>query len=60
MRDELGYSPVYLAEEAVREFTRQRNLKEDAGHQDAFACDEQYLRGVIERRQSGKLRESSS
>lgn len=60
MRNELGYSPAYLAEEAVREFTSQRHLKEDAGGHYAFACGEQYLRDVIERRQRVKSRESSS
>lgn len=60
MRDELGFVPVYLAEVALREFTSQRQHKEDVRSHAALANDEQHLRDVIERRQRVKQRGLSS
>ena len=50
MRDELGFQPVYTAEEAVREFATLRKEKATASAMTPQEAEEERLRSIIERR----------
>jgi hypothetical protein len=56
MREELGFSPRYTAEEALREFAGQQRLRRYAPESSTLAYDEERLRDTIERRRRAKAR----
>lgn len=59
MHEDLAFSPIYTAAEALREFAGQQSEveREDGG---GMASDEQHLRDVIERRQRWRERQKGT
>lgn len=60
MREEMGFFPLYMADETMREFVGQRQLEEDGSKPEALAYDEQRLHDIIERRRRTRERESTA
>jgi len=56
MQNELGFSPQYTAEEALREFTGYKRSKTHPKNEDTLTFDEERLRDTLERRQRQKER----
>ena len=57
MRDEFGYVPRYSAEEALREFARQKRINRYSPGSEDLAFDEQHLRDIIDNRR--RMREQA-
>lgn len=60
MQEELGYSPTYTAEEALREFASQKRLSRYLPESAALAYDEERLRATIERRRRARERQAAN
>jgi UDP-glucose 4-epimerase len=56
MREELGFTPHYTAEEALREFASKQRVQHYMPDSKALAYDEERLRDTIERRRRSKGR----
>ena len=54
MRDELGFAPRYLAEEALLEFAEQRRLRQHLPKAAILAQSEERLRAIIAHRERGR------
>lgn len=54
MRDELGFTPRYTAEEALREFAGEQRVRRYAPASAALAYDEERLRDTLERRKRAR------
>jgi hypothetical protein len=54
MREELGFSPQYTMEEALREFAGEQRLRRYMPESAALAYDEERLRDTIERRRRAR------
>jgi hypothetical protein len=54
MRDELGFAPRYLAEEALLEFAEQRRLRQHLPKSAVLAQSEERLRAIIAHRERGR------
>lgn len=59
MREELGFTPRYTAEEALREFAGQQRLRKYIPESAALAYDEERLRDTLERRRRLRSRQLS-
>jgi UDP-glucose 4-epimerase len=59
MRTQMGFDPVYLPEEVLREFAGQRRVDAKDGQADSQLTDEQQLRDIIERRRRIRERQSA-
>jgi UDP-glucose 4-epimerase len=59
MQTEMGFYPIYLAEEALREFAGQQHADAEDGQADLQLTDEQQLRDIIERRRRIRERQSA-
>ncbi len=59
MRTEMGFDPLYLPEEALREFAGQRSLNAEDGQVDMQLTDEQQLRDILDRRRRVRERQLS-
>jgi UDP-glucose 4-epimerase len=60
MHDELGFAPLYTAEEALREFAGQRRIHRYTPQAAALTFDEERLRDTIERRRRAQERQEST
>lgn len=60
MRAELGFTPQYTAEEALREFASEQRLRRYVPDSMAMAYDEERLRDTIERRRRARELQSAS
>lgn len=60
MREDLGFSPRYTAEEALREFAGRNRMRRYLPESAALAYDEDRLRDTIERRRRVKKRQASA
>lgn len=56
MRDQLGFQPVYTAEEALREFAGKQRLRRYMPESQSLAYDQERLRDTLERRK--RMREA--
>jgi UDP-glucose 4-epimerase len=54
MREELGFTPRYTAEEALREFAERQQLHRYMSKSAALAYDQERLRATIERRRRAR------
>ncbi|NIV37639.1 MAG: NAD-dependent epimerase/dehydratase family protein [Anaerolineae bacterium] len=59
MRDELGFSPRYFAEDALREFAERHHASPLQAGPFSMARDEEQLRDLIEQRQQARAREAA-
>lgn len=57
MREELGFTPRYTAEEVLREFAGQQRLRRYMPDSAALAYDEERLRDTLERRRRARRRD---
>lgn len=60
MRSELGFTPDYTAEEALREFAGEQRLRRYVPEAKAMAYDEERLRDTIERRRRAREQKAAS
>jgi len=60
MRDEMGFSPLYTAEEALREFSSQMRLNKYRPQTPDLSLDEALLRDTLERRKRVRDRLSNT
>lgn len=60
MRTELGFTPTYTAEEALREFAGEQRLRRYGPESVAMAYDEERLRDTIERRRRAREQRAAS
>ncbi len=56
MREELGFTPRYTAEEALREFGVQQHMRRYMPEKTSLAYDEEPLRATLERRRRAQAR----
>ncbi len=56
MRDELGFSPQYTAEETLREFSSNQRLRQYLPESATLAYDEERMRDTLERRKRARER----
>ena len=59
MREELGFSPRYYAEDALREFAERQHASALQAGPFSMARDEERLRDLIERRQQARTRSAA-
>ena len=59
MRDELGFGPHYIAEEALREFAGEQRMRRFTPKNAALSYDEERLRDTLERRRRAREFEAS-
>lgn len=60
MREELGFTPHYTAEEALREFAAKQRLRRYLPESKALAYDEERLRDTLERRRRARERQAAN
>jgi UDP-glucose 4-epimerase len=60
MHNELGFTPRYTSEEALREFAGQQRLRRYVPEVDTLADDEKRLHDIIERRRRDKERQMAN
>lgn len=60
MRQELGFTPRYTAEEALREFAGQQRLRRYIPESASLTYDEERLRDTIERRRRARARQAAN
>jgi hypothetical protein len=56
MVEDLGFSPLYRAEEALREFAGERQINEEIDRDEYLSYDEERLRDILELRRRARER----
>ena len=59
MREELGFTPHYTSDEALREFAGKQRVSQYLPESQALAYDEERLRDTIERRRRARMRQAA-